>query len=96
MLAYLHLFTSRETATLLWGVMVLAYVAVKSDQLWPSLLRTVRAMFALKLIVVWVTTAAYAMGLVTMAASLGFWDTNASKETAYWFVGTAAVLAEMR
>jgi hypothetical protein len=52
-----------------------------------------KAMLAPKLLLMWATAACYCAAIVLGAERAGMWHTTAIKETIYWFLGTAAVLA---
>jgi hypothetical protein len=91
-LAVMQFLNSREKAGAIWAAAVLAHALTKNRSIAHSILRALGALFAPKLSLVWATAAAYAAGLVVAAYTAGLWHTTATKETVYWFVGTAAVL----
>lgn len=90
--AFANFLDSRETAIIFWGLAVLVFVVVKDRSFVSSLLATARAVFASRLILLWVSTLGYCVGLVLVARTAGVWQATTIKQTVYWFFGTAVVL----
>lgn len=91
-MAVIDFFNSREKAIALWTGVLLVYASFKSEGLGRQLLSLVRVALAPKLVLPALCTAAYSAGLTLAASRLGLWHRTATKETVYWFFGTALVL----
>jgi hypothetical protein len=91
MIAAIEFLNSREKATLILGVVVLAYVWRKDHSIGGSIFQVLRSMLAPKLSLLWVATCIYSATIVYAAYAAGLWHTTAIKETIYWF-GTALIL----
>jgi hypothetical protein len=92
-LSFVDVLSSREKAIAVWAVVVFVYIWRKDRSVRGSALLVVRSFFDAKLSLVWASAAAYSAGVVAVACAFGFWRTTAIKETIYWFLGTALVLA---
>ena len=84
---------SREDAGLIWTGVVLACVIYKSPRLTGSMLGLVWIAVKPPLLFLFGGAAIYCAGILVAADELGIWHPSATKETVYWFVGTALVLA---
>src|SRR5689334_2481326 len=84
---------SREDAGLILTAIVLAVVIYKV----PGVLGNFAQIFWLTvrppLVFLFGGAALYCAVLLVMADKLGVWETPATKETVYWFLGTGLVLA---
>jgi hypothetical protein len=90
--AVLDALSNREKALAIWGVVFVVWVSFKSDGLGRQLLVTLRSALAPNLMLVWIATLSYCVGLVFLSHRLGLWHLTALKETIYWFFGSALVL----
>jgi hypothetical protein len=92
MLAVVNFLNSREKATVLWILVLTAYVWRRDHSIGGSIFSAVRALFAWKLTILWVAAATYTAAIICAAYELGLWHTTAIKETIYWFCCTGMVL----
>jgi len=84
---------SREDAGLVWTVIVLAFVIYKVPGVLGNFTYIVWLAIKPPLVFLFGGAAFYCVALLVMANELGVWETSAAKETVYWFLGTALVLA---
>jgi hypothetical protein len=71
--AVLDALSNREKALAIWGVVFVVWVSFKSDGLGRQLLVTLRSALAPKLMLVWIATLSYCVGLVFLSHRLGLW-----------------------
>jgi hypothetical protein len=89
-LAVIDFLNPREKAWLVWLLVILAFAFYKGGRdIGRSTWDTVRAATQPKLLLLFGIAAAYSAGVVYLASRFGFWHTSATKETVYWFFGTA-------
>ncbi len=91
-LAAFDFLNSRETAIIIWAVILVGFATYKSDGLGSSLGAVLRSFFVTKLVFLFGIAAAYCAALVLAANKLSLWHTSAIKVTIYWFFGTGVVL----
>jgi hypothetical protein len=91
-LTVINFLNSREKATVIWLVLLMIFVWRKDHSIGRSILNVIQALFAWKLAILWIATAAYTTAIIYAAYTLGLWHTTAIKETVYWFCGTGTVL----
>jgi hypothetical protein len=85
---------SREDAIVLWALALLGFVLYKNArEVGRSMLAVLRAALHPKLVLLFGLALAYSAVVIYAASELGLWHRPALKVTAYWFVGTAIVLA---
>jgi hypothetical protein len=87
-------FNSREDATLFWVVLAAIVALWKVPKIRPQAVLVLRSFLSPKLLFgIWIPASVYATIVVYLAAVAGLWHASSTKETAYWFAGTALVLA---
>jgi hypothetical protein len=91
-LAVAGVLDAREKATIIWALVLLAYVLRKDLSIAYSLLGVLRSAFHPTLSLVWVLAGVYTAGVVCAGRAIGLWHITAIKETCYWFLGTGTVL----
>lgn len=84
---------SREDAGLIWSVIALTFVLYKAPGVFRNLAHIVWLVVKLPLALLFGGAALYCAGILAVASTLGVWETSATKETVYWFLGTGLVLA---
>jgi hypothetical protein len=72
---------------------VLAFVLCRVPGVFRNLAYVIWLVIKPPLILVFGGAALYCAGILAVADELGVWETSAAKETVYWFLGTALVLA---
>ncbi|MBA3432185.1 MAG: hypothetical protein H0U16_11995 [Actinobacteria bacterium] len=93
-LAFFDFLNSREDAILIWIVVAATFLFSRVPDLWPQVLLVTRSFLSPKLLFgIWIPAAVYVLALLFVAERGGAWHTSSSKETGYWFAGTALVLA---
>ena len=92
--ALIDALNSREDAVLVWATVAAVLVLWKVPGISRQLLLVVRSFLARNLLFgIWLPLTAAVIGLLWLGSSLGIWHASSTKETFYWFVGTAFVLA---
>lgn len=92
--ALLDFLTSREQAILLWTAAGLLFVISKDRGILGALVELARCTTgSWKLLAIFGSAALWTGLLVYLAHSYGLWHMSSAKETVYWFLGTAIVLA---
>jgi hypothetical protein len=91
-LAIIDFLDSRERAVALWAAAILLFAIVKGEGVITSLVGVLRALVQSKILLLFGTAALYCAGIVALGHRAGLWHTSATKETVYWFVGSALVL----
>jgi len=84
---------SRETAFVVWAVLIVGYVAVRSAGVRSSAAALLRITFGSILAVFIVAAAAYMAATVWLLKVLGYWNSPMAKTTLLWFIGTGLVTA---
>jgi hypothetical protein len=85
---------SREDAILLWTLLVAGFLIYKDARVTVGgLVSVARVALHPKLVLLFGSALVYSTLLVYAASDLGLWHTTTLKATAYWFLGTAVVLA---
>jgi hypothetical protein len=93
-LGLLDLLNSREQAALFWIGVGACLAFWKVPAIGPQLIAVTRSFFVPKLLLsVWIPATVYVVGIVYVAQSLGLWHATSLRETLYWYVGAALVLA---
>jgi hypothetical protein len=90
----LDVLNSREQAALFWIGVGAALAFWKVPGIGAQLVTLTRSFLAPKLLLgIWLPATAFVVGIVYLAFRLGLWHTTSGRETLYWFVGVALVLA---
>jgi len=85
---------SREDATLFWVVLAAIVALWKVPKIRPQTVLVLRSFLSPKLLFgIWIPASVYATIVVYLAAAAGLWHASSTKESVYWFAGTALVLA---
>ena len=84
---------SREDAGLIWTVIVLAFVIYKVPGVLGNFAHIVWLAIKPPLVFLFGGAVLYCAALLLVGNRLGVWETSATKETVYWFLGTGLVLA---
>ena len=93
-LAWLDALNSREDAALFWVVITAVVLLSKVPALRPQIVLVIRSFLSPKLLLgIWIPATVYVLALLYVADREGVWHTSSTKETVYWFAGTALVLA---
>lgn len=85
-----EIFTARELATLVWGVLALVW-AVRQPKIRNSLVNLLRAFFKVKILSPILLLSAYVAVVVLALRRVGFWDLSVLKDTITWFIGAGVV-----
>jgi len=86
-------FNSREDASLLWAVVILAWAVYNNPRgIGNSFLALMRSFFQGVIVALFVSALLYSAAIVYGAHRVGLWHADALKATAYWFLGTGVVL----
>ena len=80
--------STRELSILIWGSVVLV-LSLGHRTLRASFLNVVKAFFAWKLSLIWITLALYVIATLWSLYNVGYWNYDLLKETAVWFCFTA-------
>ena len=92
--AFLDFLTSREQAVLFWTAAGFLFVIGKDRGVVGAFASTAEFLArSWKLLVLFGSAALYAGTLVYVAHRYELWHASSAKETVYWFLGTAVVLA---
>jgi hypothetical protein len=90
----LDLLNSREQAALVWIVVSAGLAFWEVPGIGAQLVVLTRSFLAPRLLLgIWIPATAFAVGVVYLAYRLGLWHTTSVRETLYWYVGVALVLA---
>jgi hypothetical protein len=93
-LGMIDFLNSREDAALFWVVLAAMVALWKVPDIRPQAVLVIRSFLSPKLLLgIWIPASIYATIVVYLAAAAGLWHTSSTKETVYWFAGTALVLA---
>ena len=85
---------SREDAVLFWVVVAATLALWKVPDIRPQVILVIRSFLSPKLLVgIWIPASVYVAIVVYLSAAAGLWHASSTKETVYWFAGTALVLA---
>ena len=88
------LLNSREQAALVWIVVGAGLAFWKVPGIGAQLVVLTRSFLAPKLLLgIWIPATAFAVGVVYLASRFGIWHETSLRETLYWYVGVALVLA---
>jgi hypothetical protein len=92
-LAVADVLNAREAAGLVWLLVIVAYGTYKGGRdVTSSFARVAHVLFRWKVQLLFVSAAAYCVGVVLLAAWAGLWHTSAAKETVYWLFTGGVVL----
>lgn len=86
------MFSSREVATGIWLVLLLAFALTKAD-VRQALARLLVTFVRPKILVPVVLMGAYTAGVVWILSNVGLWDFSLLKDTILWFILTGFVVA---
>jgi hypothetical protein len=85
---------SREDAALIWSALIVGLFLFRYPRAFGvPLLNIGLTLIKPPLGILFAAVGIYCAGVVVLGAELGLWHTTALRETVYWFIGTAAVLA---
>jgi len=88
---YLGLFNTRETAVIIWLLIVLAW-AISQKKIRDSLFGLGKVILHKKILSVIIATVLYAGLIVFFLSKIGIWQISLIKDTTLWLIGTAFVL----